>query len=86
MNEHLDSYEKARENFVCENPAAFNFAGDVIDRWAEDPEKRAIQWLDERGNNRRRMLQNKSRLARGVNMSLTGRRSRRHTCCKKSGD
>jgi acyl-coenzyme A synthetase/AMP-(fatty) acid ligase len=30
-------------------PEHFNFAEDVIDRWAEDPTKRALLWVDEHG-------------------------------------
>jgi acyl-coenzyme A synthetase/AMP-(fatty) acid ligase len=42
-------YRDARANFRLEVPEYYNFAIDTIGRWAEDPEKRALLWTDERG-------------------------------------
>ena len=35
--------------FRLEAPEHFNFARDVVDRWAEDPEHRALWWIDDDG-------------------------------------
>ncbi|MCZ6831568.1 MAG: AMP-binding protein [Gammaproteobacteria bacterium] len=44
-----DEYTEARRTFSWARPEKFNFARDVIDRWAEDPQKTAIRWLDDHG-------------------------------------
>jgi len=45
------SYEEFKENFRIHAPENFNFAYDVIDRYAEeDPEKIAFVWCDDHGN------------------------------------
>jgi hypothetical protein len=31
-------------------PEYFNFAGDVVDKWAQDSGKLAILWVDDAGN------------------------------------
>ena len=43
------SYAEARADFHWDPPARFNFARDVIDRWAEDPARLAIRWVDDAG-------------------------------------
>ncbi len=45
----MNPYQLARQEFVWERPKKYNFARDVIDRWAEDPDKLAIRWLDDDG-------------------------------------
>ena len=45
----LSAYEVERRNFRLEVPEYFNFATDVLDRWAEDGDQRALLWVDERG-------------------------------------
>lgn len=39
----------ARERFHLEVPERYNFATDVVDRWARDPEKLALLWVDDTG-------------------------------------
>ncbi|MBO7394046.1 MAG: AMP-binding protein [Abditibacteriota bacterium] len=47
----FDSYEDFVENFEVIVPDNFNFAFDVVDYYAEHcPEKRAMVWCDDRGN------------------------------------
>ena len=42
------SYEDLKKNFKIKIPDNFNFAYDVVDRYAaEDPEKRALVWFDD---------------------------------------
>ncbi len=49
----FDSYEDFYENFRIEVPEDFNFGYDVVDEWARvEPEKRALVWCDDAGNER----------------------------------
>jgi acetyl-CoA synthetase/medium-chain acyl-CoA synthetase len=51
----MNDYEKLCKEFRWPRPARFNFARDVIDRWAaEQPEKIALWWVDDHGNELRR--------------------------------
>lgn len=50
MGHNMTDYEKERESFEWKVPEYFNFAGDVIDKWAQTPEKTAIVWVDDDGN------------------------------------
>jgi len=48
---NFESYEDFKENFKVEIPDNFNFAYDVIDRYAaENPQKIAFIWCDDYGN------------------------------------
>ena len=47
------SYETLYERFRWELPESFNFATDVVDAWAKDPEKLALLWCDEAGREER---------------------------------
>lgn len=44
-----ESYQQIIENFEFQRPERFNFAGDIIDKWAQDKDKRAILWIDDNG-------------------------------------
>jgi acyl-coenzyme A synthetase/AMP-(fatty) acid ligase len=46
-------YEATRRDFSWDLPATFNFGGDVVDHWAENPDRPALIWCDHRGNERR---------------------------------
>jgi len=46
-------YEATRREFRLQVPPRFNFARDVIGRWAADPEKLAMHWLAADGGERR---------------------------------
>ncbi|MTI79468.1 MAG: AMP-binding protein [Firmicutes bacterium] len=46
---NMTNYEETYQNFEWNTPEYFNFAADVVDKWAEDPEKLAIIWIDEQG-------------------------------------
>lgn len=49
----FDSYEDFLENFKIDVPADFNFAYDVVDEWARvEPEKRALLWCNDAGEER----------------------------------
>lgn len=45
-------YEAERRGFELTAPADFNWAFDVIDRWAEDPQKEAMFWVGPGGEER----------------------------------
>ena len=47
------SYEQIRREFRWQVPAQFNFAADVVDRWAQDPAKLALLWCDAAGREQR---------------------------------
>ncbi|GHO54027.1 AMP-binding protein [Ktedonobacter robiniae] len=46
-------YEAERRAFALEVPEYFNFATDVIGKWAQDPQKLAMLWLGQDGEERR---------------------------------
>ena len=49
---HMTDYEAERRDFHLDVPAHFNFAIDVIGKWAEDPNKLAMLWLGQNGEER----------------------------------
>src|SRR6266508_5074309 len=50
---NMADYEAERRDFKLEVPPDFNWAFDVIDRWAEDPQKEAMFWVGQGGEERR---------------------------------
>jgi acetyl-CoA synthetase/medium-chain acyl-CoA synthetase len=64
------AYQTERDSFHFDVPEYFNFAVDVLDRWAEDPNKRGLLWVDERGGQRdlsfRHFADRSSALAAGL--------------------
>lgn len=44
------SWEKVREHYSGNPDGEFNMAYEACDRWAEDPDRIAIYWEDEKGN------------------------------------
>ena len=46
---NMTDYEAERRNFRLDVPAQFNFAIDVMDRWASDPNKLAMLWVGQNG-------------------------------------
>lgn len=60
----FDSYEDFMESFRIEVPEAFNFGFDVVDEWARvEPEKRALLWVDDAGEERTFTFTDISRLS-----------------------
>lgn len=47
---NMVDYDKTYAEFKWEVPEYFNFAGDVLDKWAQDPEKLALWWVNDDGN------------------------------------
>jgi acyl-coenzyme A synthetase/AMP-(fatty) acid ligase len=50
---NMTDYEAERRNFHLEVPEYFNFAIDVIGKWASDPNKLAMLWIGQDGEERR---------------------------------
>ncbi|MBV9282820.1 MAG: AMP-binding protein [Chloroflexi bacterium] len=70
MVQSAATYELDRQGFRLTVPEYFNFARDVLGHWAEDPAKRALLWVDERGRREdrtfRSFAERSSRLADGL--------------------
>jgi len=49
---NMTDYEAERRDFHLDVPAYFNFATDVIGRWAQDPTKLAMLWIGQNGEER----------------------------------
>ena len=58
------TYDRLYRSFRWEIPAAFNFAAEVVDAWAQDPEKLALLWCDERGREERYTFRRVSELSK----------------------
>lgn len=50
---NMIDYEKTYKEFKLEVPEYFNWARDVFDKWAEDPEKLGMLWVDDFGNEKK---------------------------------
>ena len=50
MTHNMTDYDAERASFRFDPPARFNFARDVLDRWAEDPSRLALWWVDDFGH------------------------------------
>jgi acetyl-CoA synthetase len=60
----FDSYEDFKENYKVNVPENFNFGYDVVDAWAEaEPEKMALVWCDDHGNEKKFTFTDISRLS-----------------------
>src|SRR5688572_26450549 len=49
---NMTDYEVERSNFKLDVPDDFNWAFDVIDRWAADPAALAMHWVGPQGEER----------------------------------
>lgn len=45
----MDNYEKTHAQFEWKLPGHFNFGGDVVDYWAQTPDKTALIWTNQEG-------------------------------------
>lgn len=48
--EENQTYEQIYNSFELTAPEYYNFARDVVDKWAADPKKLAMWWVDDQGN------------------------------------
>lgn len=62
-------------------PAAFNFAADVVDVWARDPDKLALLWCDESGREARYTFAEISARAKRLGNVLRARRLKKGDRC-----
>ena len=66
----MEDYEQNMELIV---PERFNFAYDVMDRWAEEqPEKLALLWTNDKGEERRYTFADMKRMSDNIVSYLTG--------------
>lgn len=60
----FESYEDFRDNYRVNVPENFNFGFDIVDEWArQEPEKMALVWCDDFGNERKFTFSDISRLS-----------------------
>src|SRR6266704_2965051 len=52
QSSNMTDYEAERREFQLEVPEYFNFATDVIGKWASDPTKPAMLWIGPHGDER----------------------------------
>ena len=50
---NMQDYAATCREFAWQRPERFNFAGDVIDAWAADPQQQAIFLVDDAGSETR---------------------------------
>ena len=63
----FDSYEDFKKNYKVNIPNGFNFGYDIVDAWAEaEPEKRALVWCDDHGNEKTFTFTDISRMSNQV--------------------
>jgi acyl-coenzyme A synthetase/AMP-(fatty) acid ligase len=60
----MHDYAMAHRDFCWDIPDTFNFAVDVVDQWAADPDKLALIWCNEAGDEQRFTFAEISRLSR----------------------
>ncbi|SHE40892.1 AMP-binding protein [Desulforamulus putei] len=69
MVSNMTDYEKERQNFQWNVPEFFNFAADVVDKWAQNPDKLAMLWVDEHDREIKRTFKDfKERSSRLANL------------------
>jgi medium-chain acyl-CoA synthetase len=61
---NMTDYEETYREFQYDVPEFFNFAGDIIDQWAEDPDKPAMLWVDDAGTEIKKTFSDVSRASR----------------------
>ncbi len=49
---NMSDYETGRREFKLDVPEYFNFAADVIDKWAQNPDNEAMLWIGQHGEER----------------------------------
>jgi medium-chain acyl-CoA synthetase len=70
---NMSDYENEYATFKWEVPEYFNFAGEVIDKWAQDPEKLALLWVDDQGHELRRTFRDISVASKKLANALVSR-------------
>ena len=69
---NMTNYEATYAEFKWDVPEKFNFARDVVDKWAgQDPEQLALFWVDDTGHEEKRTYADISRVSRQLDNVLT---------------
>ena len=68
---NMTDYDKTYALFRNTVPEYYNFAGDVIDKWAADPKKLAMLWVDDTGATVRKTFLDLARTSRKLANGLT---------------
>jgi len=68
----MTDYDQEYKNFQWKLPEYFNFAGDVIDKWAKDPEKLAMLWVNDNGDQKKRTFLDFSKASKKLANVLSG--------------
>jgi len=66
MVDHRSDYRLEYENFQWPRPSNYNFARDVVDKWAKDQSKQAMLWVDDDGNSQARTFYELSETSKSV--------------------
>lgn len=61
---NMTDYDETYKEFKWEVPEYFNFAGEVIDKWAKDPDKLAMLWVDDEGTEIRKTFSDLSKASK----------------------
>ena len=70
---NMTDYDKTYAEFKWERPEYFNFAGEVIDKWAEDPDRLAMWWIDDEGTEIKKTFRDISTGSKKLATFLTSR-------------
>ena len=68
---NMTDYEKEYASFTWDVPERFNFARDIVDKWAEDPDKLAMWCVEGDGSESKRTFLDFSRASRRLANVLT---------------
>ena len=74
---NMTDYDKEYAAFKWEVPEYFNFAGEVIDKWAANPDKLAMLWVDDEGHEVRKTFRDLSLASKRLANVLTAQGVRR---------
>jgi hypothetical protein len=78
---NMTDYEAERRSFHLEVPEYFNFATDVIGKWAADPHKLAMFWVGSMAKSGRSPLPTSLNIPAGLPTPLPAWVSRRAIAC-----
>ncbi len=68
---NMTDYDKTYKEFKWECPEYFNFAGEVIDKWAQDTDKLAMLWIDDKGTEIKKTFSDLSKTSKQLANVLT---------------
>ena len=70
--EENTTYQEIYDSFTWDRPTHFNFANDVVDKWAQqNSSKQALFWVDDNGNEKTRTFDQISRNSKKISNALT---------------